>query len=78
MSKVLGRDVVHVKLTGDEAVEYNLKIGFPESYAKWVSSLEVGTAKSGENRSNHVVEEVTGRPPQSFDAWLEENKKAWD
>ena len=36
--------------------------------------LEVATANGGEERLNDAVEQVTERPPQKFNAWVQENK----
>ena len=76
-SGCLGREVVHVKLSEEQRVRRYLDVGMPEHYAKMLTYLEVTTANGAEERSNGVVERVTGRPPQKFDAWVEENKAAW-
>ena len=49
----------------------------PEQLAGFITSLEVLSANGSEDRMNNVIELVTGRPPQKFDAWVEENKAAW-
>ena len=52
-------------------------MGVPEEYAKFLAFLEVGSANGMEERLNGTVEQVTGRPPQKFDVWAQENKTAW-
>ena len=68
---------MHVKLSEEEAVQRFLKVGMPEHYAKMLSSIEVASANGAEERSNDAVERVTGRPPQTFDTWVQQNKAAW-
>ena len=50
----------------------------PEFYVKFLTSLEVGSAGGMEERVNDDVERVTGRPPQKFDDWVQENKAVWE
>jgi festuclavine dehydrogenase len=42
-----------------------------------MASLEIKTADKREERTNDVVEKVTGRPPQTFDSFVQENKSVW-
>jgi hypothetical protein len=69
---------VHVKYSQDEVVQRLLSIGMGEYYAKFLAWLETTSAAGLEDRMNDTVEKVTGRPPQSFDAWVQENKAKWD
>jgi hypothetical protein len=77
LSSGLGRDVVHVKLPEEQMVQRFLNLGLPEHYAKFLASIEVTTANGVEERLNGDVERVIGRPPQTFDAWVQQNKTAW-
>ncbi len=76
-SKALGCEVMHVKLSGEERLQGYLEIGLSEFYAKFLTWLEVGCANGSEERLDDAVEQVTGRPPQKFDSWVEENKLTW-
>lgn len=42
-----------------------------------MASLETLTAEKREERMNDTVEKVTGRPPQTFDSFVQENKSVW-
>ncbi len=68
---------MHVKRSEQERVKQFMSLHMPEQFAKFLTSLEVSSAHGAEDRMNDVVEKVTGRPPQKFDAWVEENKFAW-
>ena len=68
---------MHVKLSEEDRVKQLLDVGVPEHYAIFLTSLEAGTAGGMEERSNDVVEKVTGRPAQTFDAWVQQNKVVW-
>ena len=65
---------MHVKVSETERVQQYLDKGLPEFYAKFLTSLEVGSAGGMEERVTDDVERVTGRPPQKFDDWVQENK----
>ena len=54
-----------------------IKSGMPEHYAKFLTSLEVRSANGREGTMNDDIEKVTGRPPQKFDAFVQENKAVW-
>jgi hypothetical protein len=78
LGKNLGREIVHVKLSEQERIQQYLDKGMPEFYARFLISLEVGTAGGMEERMNDHVEKVTGRPPQGFDDWVQEKKAVWE
>lgn len=42
-----------------------------------MASIEVNTANGAEDMSNDIVSEVTGKPAQRFDDWVQEHKSAW-
>lgn len=77
LSSCLGRRVSHVRVREEERVKQYLASGLPEFLAKFLTFLEVLTAKGGGEGLNDVVERVTGRPPQTFDAFVQEHKVAW-
>lgn len=66
--------MVYVKRSEQERVQQLISMSKPEQLAKLIAFLEISSAKGAEERMNHVVEKVTGRSPQNFDAWVEENK----
>ena len=76
-SSGLGRHIVHVKLSEEQSMQRYMKLGLPEDYARLLSSLELATAGGAEEGLNDTVERVTGRPPQKFDAWVQQNKTIW-
>lgn len=73
----MGREIVHVKLTQEERVVSYIGQGLPEYYAKFMTFLETGTATGMEERTSDAVEQVTGQPGQTFDAFAKENQAAW-
>lgn len=77
ISKVTGRKIINVRLTEEERLQRYKSVGVPEDLAKFLTYLEVATAKGLAERLNGVVERVTGQPAQTFDAFAEENKAAW-
>lgn len=77
LSSGLGREVVHVKLTEEQRTQKFLKFGMPEHYANFLTFLEASAARGEEERMNDAVERVTGRPPQKFDSFVQQNKAVW-
>jgi hypothetical protein len=78
LSKGLGREIVNVKLSKEDSVQKWMQFGAPESTAQFMATLESMTADGREERMNDAVEKVTGRPPQTFDSFVQENKSAWE
>jgi hypothetical protein len=78
LSKGLGRKIANVKLTKEDSVKKWMASGTPEPTAQFMATLETMTAAGTEERMNDVVEKVTGRPPQTFDSFVQENKSAWN
>ncbi|TGO22593.1 hypothetical protein BPAE_0162g00290 [Botrytis paeoniae] len=77
LSKVLGRTIAHVKVTGEERIQMHVSMGLPEDLACYLTSLEVMTANGGEVRRNDMVEKIGGHEPKTFDKFAEENKNLW-
>lgn len=73
----MGREIVNVKLTGDQRIQKYIEHGMPEEHARFLTFLELQSADGKEEKTNDVVEQVSGRPGQTFDAFAEENKAAW-
>lgn len=74
-SSGLGRKIVHVRVSKEESAQHHMEAGVPEHYAKFLAWLEADYTKRVLT-TNDVVERVIGRPPQNFDAWIQENKSA--
>lgn len=66
-----------MRLTKEQRVQKYQSIGLPEHLAEFVTSLELASADGLEERTNDVVERVTGRPATPFDVFVEENKALW-
>lgn len=77
LSKALGREIKNEKPTEEERKKSLLAAGLPQHYADFVTYLEVLAAQGHEERQGDDVEKVTGKPPQSFDAFAQKNKAAW-
>lgn len=77
LSSALGRKVEHVKLNEEQKFQSLVKVGVPEHFAKFLTYLEVSAAGGEEDRMNDAVEQVTGRPPKTFDTFAQENKAVW-
>lgn len=77
ISSSLGREVRHIKLTGEERSQQLISFGVPEQFAKFLTWIEVITAEGGEESLGDAVEQVTLRPPKTFDAFVEQTKAAW-
>lgn len=77
LSDLLGSKIVHVKQTEDERTQSYVNQGLPDDYAKILASAETEIAGGMEEKTNDVIEQVTGRPGQIFDAFVRENKAAW-
>ena len=77
LSSSLGREILHVRLTGEQRAQALKSHGLPDPIVGLITRLEVLAAGGAEARANNAVEEVTGRPPKNFDIFVQENKAAW-
>ena len=66
-----------MRISQDEATKRLLNYGLPDWAAGFLASLEAMTAKGMEDRTGDEVKEVTGKAPQTFDDWIQENKAMW-
>ncbi|OMP83221.1 putative oxidoreductase yesF [Diplodia seriata] len=78
LSKMLGREIVNMKLTGEERKKGLLEYGMAEHFADFLTELELMAARGEEAHEGNDVEKVTGRRPQSFDDFARKNRAAWD
>ncbi|GAB7351850.1 hypothetical protein MBLNU459_g2407t1 [Dothideomycetes sp. NU459] len=76
-SKTSGRQVEHIRLSEEQKVQRQQDAGVPAHIAKLMAGLESMSARGDEDRMNLAVEEVTGKPPQSFASWVQQNKTVW-
>lgn len=69
--------MVHVRLGAEEKTKLLMGFGLADHYAKFLTFLETSAATGVEERMNDAVEKVTGKPPQSFEDFAEQNKAVW-
>lgn len=77
LSSALGRKIEHVKLTEEQKFQSLVKVGLPDHFGKFLTHLEVSAAGGEEETMNDTVEQMTGRPPKTFDTFAEENRAVW-
>lgn len=76
-SALLGREIVHVKVSVDERVQKLAAEGWPEGVPNLLGWVESQMALGLDERLDDAVEKVTGRPPQKIDTFLNEYKATW-
>ncbi|GKT47813.1 festuclavine synthase II [Colletotrichum spaethianum] len=77
LSEILGRKIVHKKLSAQELVERFAGQGVPRDYAEMLSGLDTAIKNGSENRTNSVVLALTGKQPRKFRDTAEKNKGVW-
>ncbi|CAD0110889.1 unnamed protein product [Aureobasidium uvarum] len=77
LSKQLGKQIVHVKLTERQRVQGMMDAGVPEEMAKFLTNLEVMAREGRETWQGDDVEVVTGKKAISFDEFVVLNEGAW-
>jgi festuclavine dehydrogenase len=77
LSKYLGREITHVKLSPEQRTQGMMDAGLPEEMAKFLTGLEKMAAEGREAWQGNDVELVTGEKAISFDEFVEANKQAW-
>jgi festuclavine dehydrogenase len=74
LSRGLGHTIEHVKISEQEVYERFVKFGMSDYISRFLAGIEAGTAHGGENFSGQDIERVTGKAPESFEAWIKDNK----
>ncbi|KAK7458316.1 AFUA_2G17970 family ergot alkaloid biosynthesis protein [Colletotrichum acutatum] len=77
LSDVLGRKIVHKRLSAQELVDRYAAQGMPRDYAEMMGGLDTAIKNGSENRTNSVVLAVTGKQPKKFRDFAERNKVVW-
>ncbi|KAJ3942057.1 uncharacterized protein N0V96_007546 [Colletotrichum fioriniae] len=77
LSDVLGRKIVHKRLSAQELVDRYAAQGMPRDYAEMMGGLDTAIKNGSENRTNSVVLAVTGKQPKKFRDFAERNKAVW-
>ncbi|CCF41403.1 AFUA_2G17970 family ergot alkaloid biosynthesis protein [Colletotrichum higginsianum] len=77
LSEVLGRKIVHKKLSTQELVDRFAGQGMPRDYAEMMGGLDTAIKNGSEDRTNSVVLALTGRRPRTFRETAEKNKGVW-
>ena len=77
-TKVLQREVRHVRLSPEQVVEAFSKIGLPEAYGRRLADGELRASQGEFAILNNIVRQVVGRPPISLHQYIEENKQVWE
>lgn len=77
LSDVLGRKITHVKLTEKELAERHMSFGLEKTYAEMLAGLDTMVRDGQQEIQNDAVETVTGRPPKTFRAFVEQNQSVW-
>ncbi|KAI1075027.1 putative ergot alkaloid A [Whalleya microplaca] len=76
-ASVLGRPITYHELTEPELSARFQSFGVPAEYAPVLAAADGFVRQGGEERTNGVVEEVTGRAPRRFRDFVEANRGVW-
>ncbi len=74
ISAVVGRPIRHRKLSISELTRLYVGIGLPEDYAPMLAGMDEAIASGSEDRVTNEVAQMTGRPPHSFQSFLEAHR----
>ncbi|KAK0618057.1 hypothetical protein B0T17DRAFT_591954 [Bombardia bombarda] len=77
LSDVLGKRILHIDLTSDDLERRHQSFGIPEDYSKMMSVLDTAIKHGMENRTNDVVQTITGAEPRPFREFAEAAKEIW-
>lgn len=77
MSDLLGRHIVHHRLSVDGLAERHRNSGLTAEYAATLAALDGAIATGSEDRVTDHVMGLTGQPPTSVRRFVERNLDAW-
>jgi hypothetical protein len=75
----MGYEIAHVSLSASSLITHLIdEVGMDEDWAQMTADMDERIIKPGlEDRSNHVIKELTGVLPLTFQDFAERNKEAW-
>jgi ergot alkaloid biosynthesis protein len=76
-SQHLERRVKHMRLSVDSIAKQFSSLGFPEDYATTLAAMDEAIASGSENRTTDCVRAITGREPNSLDAFVRSHRECW-
>jgi hypothetical protein len=77
LTKTLDRTITHTKLTESELAKRLESTGMPPEDAEMLAGMDTIIKDGAEDKINHVVEEITGVPPQTFHDFAVREKENW-
>nr|AET79194.1 agroclavine dehydrogenase [Claviceps paspali] len=77
LSKVLGRDITHVRVTEAALAEKRRESGVPADIADMIASMDLIVRSGAEDRMNTAVKDFTGVEPRSFAEFASKEREAW-
>nr|ATW01297.1 EasG [Claviceps gigantea] len=77
LSRVLGRNIIHARVTESELAEKLQDNGLTAEDAAMQASLDLIISAGGDERLNTEVRDLTGQEPRRFSDFVSENKHAW-
>jgi len=76
-SRELGRNISHKRLTVDGISERFTDLGFPKDYATTLAAMDETIASGSESRTTDSVRSITGRKPNSLEAFVHSHHGVW-
>ena len=77
LSRQLGRQVHHHRLTVPGLTARHREQGLPEDYARTLAAMDGAIAGGSEDRVTDNVRKLTGRAPMAFADFVQQNAGAW-
>ncbi|KAG6012881.1 hypothetical protein E4U54_007244 [Claviceps lovelessii] len=77
LTRVVGRNILHVRLTESELAAKLQKRGMPADEAAMHASLDLIVEAGAEERLNTEVKDLTGEEARSFADFVSDNKNVW-
>ncbi len=76
ISETIKKDIQVVDVPVDTLTQGMISAGLPEPVAQVLASFDVATQKGDLGEITNDFKNLTGRDPQSFQAWIDENQEA--
>jgi ergot alkaloid biosynthesis protein len=77
IGEAAGRKISHRRLNSDELTARYRSSGLPLLYAEKLAAMDLAIAAGAEDRATDCIEQLLGRPPISFENFVEASAAAW-
>jgi len=77
ISEAVGRTISHRRLSAEKLATRYQSLGLSSAHGQMLAAMDSAIASGAEDRVTSCIEDLTGRPPTPFDAFVAASAPKW-